>query len=77
MLEQRNKHLQNVITRFGNYDNIEFDFASSAGKNKARGGASNFIEMNENENEDESLDFSDTPAEESKVPVDNPTQEIE
>lgn len=26
MMEQRNKHLQNVINRFGQYDSQEFEF---------------------------------------------------
>jgi len=28
MLEQRGKHLTNVINRFGNYDKVELDFGN-------------------------------------------------
>lgn len=32
MLEQRNKHLQNVINRFGQFDKQEFEFEAEAGQ---------------------------------------------
>lgn len=50
MLEQRTKHLQNVITRFGNYDVIEFDFAASANKKGSPG--FNFDEEDQDQEEE-------------------------
>jgi len=32
-MELRNKHLQNVINRFGQYDKQEFEFATSPSQN--------------------------------------------